>query len=199
MRKSLSVIALVLLSFLFNAFIGVSEKTVKDFTLTNTDGKSVSLKDYPEAKGFIVVFTCNHCPFAKLYPERLKELSLKFSSQRVPLIAISSTDTLMYDQDTYREMVRRAREEQYNFPYLYDKTQAVAKEFGAQKTPHAFVLWKENDQWKIKYNGAVDDNGEEPAKVIHHYVEDAVHALLSGKPVPVTETKSIGCQIRWRK
>ena len=190
---------LVVLTVLVCAFCAPSEKVVSDFNLRNTAGKISSLKDFPNAKGFIVVFTCNHCPFAKLYPERLNQLNTKYKPLGVPLIAISSSDTLIHEEDTFAEMVKHSREKKFNFPYLYDNTQAVAREFGAQKTPHAFVIWKEHNSWNVKYNGAIDDNGAEPSKVIHPYVADAVDALLSGKQVLVSETKSIGCSINLKK
>jgi peroxiredoxin len=197
MRKDLALFFFLLM----NCFGGIAfsqEKQLPDFSLRNTDGKFVSLADYPDAKGFIVVFTCNHCPFAKLYPERLNALSLKYRKLKVPLIAISSTDTVVYAEDSFNEMVEVAKGEQFNFPYLMDETQSVAKNFGAQKTPHAFVIWKEHQAYHIKYNGAIDDNGAEPEKVKNHYVEMAVDALLNGKEVEIKETKSIGCLIHFR-
>lgn len=175
-----------------------SSATIEDFHLRSTKGKIVSMADYPKAVGFIVIFTCNHCPFAKLYPDRLKALSKEYGPQNIPLLAISSTDTVQFEDDGFAEMVKRAKQGKYNFPYLQDGDQAVAKAFAAQKTPHAFVVWKEANQWVIKYNGAIDDNGAEPGKVTQNYVADAVEALLAGKPIAVTETKSIGCQLRFR-
>jgi len=168
------------------------------FSLKNIDGNSVSLKDYPNAKGFIIVFTCNHCPFAKLYPKRLNTLNKKYEKAGFPLIAISSTDTVLYAEDTYDNMVIKAKKEKFNFPYLYDSTQSVAKLFKAERTPQAFVLLKENNNWVIKYNGAIDDNGAEPKKVKVDYVSEAVDALLKNQKVLITETKSIGCKIMFR-
>ena len=179
------------------SFTGIG-KTVTDFSLINVDGRLVSLKDHPAAKGFIIVFTCNHCPFAKLYPPRLIALNDKYRPQGVPVIAISSTDTVVYEDDSYGKMVAKARREHFNFPYLFDAAQTVAKTFGAQKTPHAYVLWKENGQWVVKYNGAIDDNGAEPDKVKNPYVANAVEDLLHGREVAVKETKSIGCKINFR-
>jgi peroxiredoxin len=176
-----------------------STKEIKDFSLVNTDGRHLGLKEFPDAKGFIIVFTCNHCPFAKLYPPRLNELNQKYLQFGVPLLAISSTDTLVYEDDTYPNMVAKAEKEHFNFPYLFDDMQSVAKNFQAQKTPHAFVIWKEEGRWVIEYSGAIDDNGAEPAKVKNHYVANAVDALLNGKEVSIKETKSIGCQINFRK
>src|SRR5689334_1462610 len=113
---------------------------VRDFHLRSTDGKVISLSDYPAAKGFIIVFTCNHCPFAKLYPSRLNALNEKYSSLGIPLIAISSTDSVVYEEDSFVEMVQYSQREHFNFPYLSDDMQSAAKDFGARKTPHAFVI-----------------------------------------------------------
>lgn len=189
-----SIVCLLTMSFSFN-----TNETVTDFHLKNVDRNFVSLKDFPGAKGFIIVFTCNHCPFAKLYPERLNELNSKYKNLGVPLIAICSTDTITYAEDSFLKMIEKAKNEKFNFPYLCDGEQAVAKNFGAQKTPHAFIIWKEKGEWVIKYDGAIDDNGAEPDKVQQHYVADAVDELLNGKKVSVPETKSIGCQIHFRK
>jgi peroxiredoxin len=199
-HKKYCSIILIALSFISNT--SIAQKTnlnLVDFKLKNVDGNIVSLSNYPNAKGFIVVFTCNHCPFAKLYPPRLNELNNKYKPLGVPLIAISSTDTMMYEEDTYPNMVTKAKEEQFNFPYLFDEMQEVAKNFKAQKTPHAFVIWKENKKWVVEYNGAIDDNGMEAKLVSQQYVADAVNALLSGKRILTKETKSIGCQIAFRK
>jgi peroxiredoxin len=176
-----------------------TEKTVKDFSLMNTDGKMVSLSNYPDAKGFVIVFTCNHCPFAKLYPKRFNDMTKKYKKLGVPLIAISSTDTVTYEEDSFALMVKKAKKEKFKFPYLYDNTQAVAQQFNADKTPHAFVIWKEKGEWVIKYSGAIDDNGFEPKKVQNPYIVNAVDALLANKSIDVKETKSIGCKIYFRK
>jgi glutathione peroxidase-family protein len=198
MKKSFALFILLASIFLLNGFTNPDARELRDFHLRNVDGKFVSMNDYRDAKGFIIVFTCNHCPFAKLYPERLNNLNKKYLKLQVPLIAISSTDTLIYEEDSYSKMIEVSKEKDFSFPYLKDNTQDDAKNFQAQKTPHPFVLWKENNQWKIKYNGAIDDNGEEPDKVNHSYIEEAVDALLKGQTVAVAETKSIGCTIKWR-
>ena len=195
----LFVTILGIFTLFLSSFQTLEHRTVSDFKLLNVDGKMISLADYPDAKGFIIVFTCNHCPFAKLYPERLNQLNTMYNDKGVPLIAISSTDTLLFAEDTYPKMIEKSKKEHFNFAYLFDENQSVAKNFSAQKTPHAFVLWKENNEWVIKYNGAIDDNGAEPMKVKNHYVSNAVEELLSGKQVATKETKSIGCQIHFRK
>ena len=197
--KSLSILWIALLIISTNAFAQKNNKDIVDFKLKNVDEKIVSLSSFTDAKGFIIVFTCNHCPFAKLYPPRLNNLNNKFKPLGVPLIAISSTDTMMYEEDTYPNMVIKANEEHFNFPYLFDEMQVVAKNFKAQKTPHAYVIWKENKQWVVKYNGAIDDNGMEPEKVTETYVSNAVNELLTNQPIKTSETKSIGCQIAFRR
>lgn len=189
------------MSFLLLSFnnIEINGESVEDFSLINVDGNMYSLSEYPDAKGFIIIFTCNHCPFAKLYPPRMNELNSKYSLLDVPLFAISSTDTLQFEEDTYSKMIKKSEAENFNFPYLFDGEQTVAKNFKAQRTPHAFVIWKENNEWVIKYNGAIDDNGADPEKVNNKYVADAVDALLNGTGVKTEETKSIGCQIKFRQ
>lgn len=180
------------------AFTTVSKlgNTVSDFTLKNVDGKMVSTVSYAGSKGLIVVFTCNHCPFAKKYQQRLNDLNAKFGAKGFPLVAVCSNDFVSNPEDSYDNMKARAKEEHYNFPYLYDENQSVAKAFGAIKTPQAFVLQRENGNLVVKYIGAIDDNGAEPEKIMHHYVQEAVNALLQNKAILTTETKSIGCPIK---
>ena len=179
--------------------ISIPAKAQFDFSLKNVDGKTVSLSDNPNAKGYIIVFTCNHCPFAKLYPKRLNQLNKKYFSLGVPLIAISSTDTIMYAEDCYDKMIAKAKSGKYNFPYLYDSAQSVAKNYNAERTPQAFVIWKENDKWVVKYKGAIDDNGAEPKLVNENYVANAVDELLKGNQVKQPITGSVGCKINFRK
>ena len=192
-------LGVVIVVGILSGFTSLNDRVVSDFRLRNVDGNFVSFKDFPNAKGFIIVFTCNHCPFARLYPERMNKLCDKYRKLNVPLIAISSTDTNIYDGDSYPLMIAKASSEHFSFPYLYDNEQAAARNFGAQKTPHAYVVWKVNEKWVVKYNGAIDDNGAEADKVKHQYVADAVDELLNGKPVTIKETKSIGCEIKLRK
>ncbi len=193
--KSVLFAVLISLSILINA----QAQGQYNFSLKNVDGKIISLNSYPDAKGFIIVFTCNHCPFAKLYPKRLNQLNKKYIALGVPLIAVSSTDTIMYAEDCYDKMVAKAKSGKYNFPYLYDSTQSVARNYNAERTPQAFVIWKENDNWIVKYNGAIDDNGAEPELVNENYVINAVDELLDGNQVRQPVIKSVGCKINFRK
>ncbi len=170
-----------------------------DFKLNNINGKQVSLTDFKEAKGFIVVFTCNHCPFAKAYEERLVALDKKYASKGYPVIAINPNDAASYPEDSYAKMQERAKEKGFTFPYLEDATQELAKKYGATKTPHVYLLQKSGADLIVKYIGAIDDNSQDAAAVKDKYVEKAVDELLAGKTVSVTTTKAIGCSIKWKK
>ena len=173
---------------------------VADFSLKNTENNQpVSLYSLKGAsKGAIVVFTCNHCPFAKKYEQRIIELDKKYASKGFPVLAISSNDPSAVPDDSYANMAARAKDKSYSFPYAFDETQSIARTFGATKTPHAFVVAKENGKWILKYMGAIDDNTDDPSAVKTAYVANAIDAVLAGKAVAVTETKSIGCTIKWK-
>ena len=175
--------------------------TVADFSLKNSvDGKPVSMANYPTARGYVVIFTCNHCPFAKKYEQRIMELDKKYASQGFPVIAISPNDPSIAPEDSYAELGKRAKEKKYTFPYAFDESQKIAQVFGATKTPHAFVVSKEKGgKLVLKYMGAIDDNTDDAKAATKHYVADAIDALISGKAVAITETKSVGCGIKWKQ
>ena len=170
-----------------------------DFKLKNVDGKMVSLADYPNAKGFIVVFTCNHCPFAQAYEERIMELDKKYTAKGYPVIAINPNDKEIVPDDSFEAMQERAKDKKYSFAYLYDESQAVAKSFGATRTPHIYILKKEKKELVVKYIGAIDDNTDDPSAVKTKYVENAIAELTSGKEVTQNFTKAVGCTIKWKK
>jgi len=172
-------------------------KEIKDFSLRNVDGKLLSMNSYKNAKGFIVVFTCNHCPFAKLYTQRLNKLYEKYSKQGVYLLAINPMDTLVYEEEGMANMQQWAKGQHYRFPYLQDGTQQVAKTFSAYHTPQAYVVWKEQGKWIVKYSGAIDDNGQHAEKATP-FADNAVAALLKGTAPPQQETISLGCKINYR-
>jgi peroxiredoxin len=169
--------------------------TAVDFKLKNVDGKMVSLADYKNAKGFILIFDCNTCPYSKAYNERIIALNKKYSAAGYPVLAINPNDPSKSSGDSFDEMVQLAKKKGYDFPYLADESQSVAKSFGATNTPHAFVLTKE---LKIAYIGAIDDNARKAEGVTKKYVEEAVDALIAGKAVSTTKTKAIGCGIKWK-
>jgi peroxiredoxin len=171
---------------------------VANFRLKNVNGQMVSLSDYAGKKGVIVVFTCNHCPFARAYEDRIGALDQKFSPQGYPVVAINPSDPVAYEDDTFEQMQERARSKNYTYPYMADATQTVAHDFGATRTPHIFVLKNQGGKFTVQYIGTVDDNPQDPTGVTKRYVDDAVTNLLAGKPVVITTTKAIGCAIKWK-
>lgn len=172
--------------------------TVADFKLKNTNGKMVALSDYKDAKGVIVIFDCNTCPYSKAYNDRILALGKKYASKGVPMVLVQSNDPTISEGDSYEKMIEYAEKHGYDFPYLFDETQNVAKAFGATNTPHAFVLKKEGTTFKVAYIGAIDDNARDASAVTKRYVEDAVDAVLGNRAVPATKTKAIGCTIKWK-
>lgn len=170
-----------------------------DFKLKNTDGKMVSFSDFKKAKGFIVVFTCNHCPYAKKYEDRIVALNKKYKSQGYPVIAINPNDPNVQPEDSYQKMIERAKEKGFTFPYLVDEGQKIYPQYGATKTPHVFVLQKEGSKNIVKYIGAIDNNYEDPNDVSERYVEDAVDALIKNESIKMTKTVAIGCTIKVKK
>jgi peroxiredoxin len=168
-----------------------------DFKLKNVDGKVIGLADYPNAKGFVVVFTCNNCPYAKAYQDRIIALDKEYKAKGFPVIAINPNDPTVEPADSYEAMVNRAKEKGYTFPYLFDAKQEVYKLYGATRTPQTFVL-ERNDKKEliVKYIGAVDDNYQDVAAVKQPYLENALEALLSDKEPDPNFTKTIGCTIK---
>ena len=169
---------------------------VSDFELKNVDGKMISLSDYNEAKGFIMTFTCNTCPFAIAYEDRIIALDKKYASKGYPVIAINPNNPLVQPGDSFKAMQQRAKEKGFTFPYLVDEGQKVYPKYGATKTPHMFILQKTKKGNVVKYIGAIDDNHQDASAVKTKYVENAVDALLKGEEIKQTETKAIGCSIK---
>jgi len=167
-----------------------------DFKLPNVDGKLVSLADYKDAKGFIVIFTCNTCPYARAYEDRIIALDKKYASKGYPVIAIMPNNPDIKKGDSMEAMKARAEHKSYTFPYLMDKGQEIYPQYGATHTPHVYVLQKTKDGNQVKYIGAIDDNHQDASAVKTKYVENAVDALLEGKEIKVTETRAIGCSIK---
>lgn len=167
-----------------------------DFSLKNIDGKMVSLADYADAKGFFVIFTCNHCPYAVAYEQRIMDLDKKYAPLGYPVIAISPNDPALVPEDSYEEMQKLAAEKNYSFPYLIDETQEIYPQYGATKTPHVFLLNKENGKNIVKYIGAIDDNYSDANDVDVKFAENAVDALIAGQEITQTTTKAIGCSIK---
>ena len=167
-----------------------------DFSLKNIDGKMVSLSNYKDAKGFIVIFTCNTCPYAVAYEDRIEALNKKYASKGYPVVAIMPNNTDVKPGDNMEAMQARAKAKGFTFPYLMDEGQKIYPQYGATKTPHVYVLQKTAKGNQVKYIGAIDDNYQDAAAVNTKYVENAVDALLAGKEVPEKETRAIGCSIK---
>ncbi|MBK8621852.1 MAG: thioredoxin family protein [Saprospiraceae bacterium] len=170
--------------------------TATDFSLKGVDGKKVSMADYKDAKGFIVVFTCNHCPYAVMYEDRINDLAKNYTKKGYVLLAINPNDPEVQPKDSYELMIERAKEKGFVFPYLFDEGQKVYPQYGATKTPHVFLL---DNKRVVKYIGALDDNAQDASAVTEKYLENAIEALEKGlKPNPET-TKAIGCSIKTKK
>ena len=167
-----------------------------DFKLKNIDGKQVSLSDYSTAKGFIVVFTTNHCPYAKAYENRIVALDKIYKTKGYPVIAINPNNPDKNEQDSFENMQIRAKQKGFTFPYLLDEGQKIYPQYGATKTPHVYILEKENNELIVKYIGAIDDNYQDVNAVEEKFVENAVDELLAGEEVSVKTTKAIGCSIK---
>jgi peroxiredoxin len=170
-----------------------------DFALTNVDGNKVSFKNYESAKGFIVVFTCNTCPYAKMYEQRIIDLNAKYAALGFPVIAINPNDPAVSRGDGFDEMKERASTKKYAFPYLYDEGQKITNAYGARNTPHIFLVKKSDEGNEVAYTGAIDNDPEasNPNKI--NYVERAIEAVMNDKHPDVVTTKAIGCTVKRKK
>jgi peroxiredoxin len=189
---------LVVNTVLMAATVGykVGDKAM-DFKLKNTDGKMLSLADFPNAKGFVVIFTCNHCPYAQAYQDRIIAIDKEYKSKGYPVVAINPNDPSIVPEDSYDAMIKRSSEKNFTFPYLFDDKQEVYKMYGASHTPHVYLLQKNGKgDLIVKYIGAIDDNYQDPAAVKEKYLANAIDALLSGKEPNPDYTKAIGCSIK---
>lgn len=167
-----------------------------DFSLKNVHNNMVSLSDFNEAKGFIVIFTCNTCPVSVANEDRILALDKKYKSMGYPVIAINPNNPAKQPGDSFELMKVRAKEKGFTFPYLFDDGQKIFPQYGASATPHVYILQKEKEGLRVKYIGGIDNSSRNPANVQTKYAEDAVDALLKGLPVPVTFTRAIGCSIK---
>ncbi|MCT4629397.1 thioredoxin family protein [Winogradskyella sp.] len=201
--KTLKLLAVVVLTCTLSAFTIKTEgkgyeigDIATDFSLENIDGNMVSLADFKDAKGFIVVFTCNTCPYAVAYEDRVEALNKKYADKGYPVIAIMPNNTDVKPGDSMEAMKARAKAKGFTFPYLMDEGQKVYPRYGATKTPHVYILEKTKKGNEVKYIGAIDDNYKDASAVNDKYVENAVDALLQGKEVEVNRTRAIGCSIK---
>jgi len=194
------VLSIVVVAILTFAFTSKTEKgykvgdTIEDFTLKNIDDKMVSLSNYGEAKGFIIIFTCNMCPYSVANEDRIIALDAKYKSKGYPVISINPNDPKASKGDSFEDMKLRAAEKGFTFPYLFDDGQKVFPKFGASKTPHVYIV--NASAMKVEYIGAIDNSSRNPDAVSEKYVENVIDALLVGKKPTKTETRAIGCSIK---
>ena len=168
--------------------------SIDDFSLMNIDDEMVSLSDYKDAKGFIVVFTCNTCPYSIANEARIIALDKKYKKTGFPVIAINPNDPVAVPGDSFERMKDRGQEKGFTFPYLLDVGQKIYPKFGATKTPEVYIVTQSN--LKVKYIGAIDNSSRDASAVTEKYVENALDALLAGKKIEKTTTRAIGCSIK---
>lgn len=200
MKKHFFLFFLITFVFALSGFTSIEKvNLISNFKLKSAStNKWISLSDYKDAKGFIIIFTCNKCPMAKFYSQRMNQMNEKYKKMGVPLLAINSMDTLAYAEESFRKMQIKVKIDQLNFPYLQDKKQVVGKNFKASVTPQAFVIWKQNNKFVVKYEGAIDDNAGDNEKVKNHFLTNAVDQLLKGNEVTVKNSEPFGCKIFYR-
>lgn len=167
-----------------------------EFKLKNVKGEIISFDSYKDAKGYIIAFTCNHCPYAIMYEDRLIALHKKYAPLGYPVIAINPNDPAIQPADSYEAMKERAEEKDFPFEYLFDEGQKVYPQYGAERTPHIFLVDKKK---KVRYIGAIDDNAQDAEAVKVKYLENAITALQKGKKPDPDFTKAIGCTIKAKK
>lgn len=165
-----------------------------NFLLPSTDGNDISLDMADLGEYKLVIFSCNHCPYAQAWEDRIIKIQEKYKSNGLSVIMISSNDALKYPEDSFPKMKERHKEKKFNFHYLFDESQEVAKMYGAERTPEVFLF---NEIGLLKYQGTIDDNYENEAEVKIKYVEDAIESLISGNDPKVTQTDAVGCTIKW--
>lgn len=175
--------------------LAIRERLVP-FSLPATDGSVVSADQLADRPVLGVVFWCNHCPYVKAWEDRLIALQREYAPRGLQLVLINSNDPAAYPDDSFEAMQIRAREKSYPFPYLFDDSQAVARQFGATRTPEIFLFDADRT---LRYHGAPDDNFENPGAVGHHFLRDAIEALLAGREPATATTPPKGCTIKWKK
>ena len=174
-------------------------ETVDNFTLKSVSGDQISLTDFSDQNGVILIFDCNTCPWSQGYNERIKALHRMYAEKGFPVVAVNPNDPNVSPGDSFDKMVAYAKAKNFPHIYLQDESQEVARAFGATNTPHVFVLDNDGDSFKVAYIGAIDNNPRSGEDATKHYVQDAVNALLKGEDPPVTSAKAIGCSIKWKR
>lgn len=172
---------------------------VKDFSLKNVDGNMVSMADFPEAKGFIISFTCNHCPYAVAYEDRIIALDRKYKPLGYPVIAINPNDPAAEPRDSFDKMIERSKEKGFTFPYLLDEGQKVYPVWGATHTPHMYVVKRDGGNLRVMYVGTIDNNWRDASAATVNYINNAITSILEGKEIEQPTTRAIGCTIKVAK
>lgn len=167
-----------------------------DFDLPGVDGKHYSLESFKDKKGFVIIFSCNHCPYVQAYEDRIKKIMSDYENKGIGLLAINPNDSDQYEDDSFGNMKKRAAERGFNFPYLRDEDQTTAKAYGASHTPEIFLFDKEK---KLVFHGKIDDNWKDESKVNSRYLREAIEELIASKEISVPETFTIGCTVKWRQ
>ena len=174
--------------------IQINDKAA-DFDLPGVDGKNHSLKELSDKKAVIVIFSCNHCPYVQAYEDRIMEIQRDYAARDVQIIAINSNEDVQHPDDSFENMMKRAKEKKFNFLYLRDESQKAARDYGATHTPHIFLFDRKRT---LRYTGKIDDNWQDPKKVKRQYLREALETVLEGKEVKEPETFAIGCTIKWK-
>jgi len=190
---------LLLILLLIISWQTVLPQNITDFTLKNAvDNKAVALNDFAKAKAIVIIFTSNYCPYSKLYEARIAQFYEQYADKGVKIILINPNDPSKSANDSIEKMAKKARENNFKYPYLADDNQKVTKLFGARKTPEVFILKKLGSHFTTRYHGAIDDNPQVPQDVSNHYVAKALDEILRGKPVTTKTTRATGCIIKKR-
>jgi thiol-disulfide isomerase/thioredoxin len=163
------------------------------------DGKMVSMASNQDAKGYLVIFSCNTCPYVVAYEDRMIELHNKYAPKGYPVIAINPNDKTQSPGDSFEKMQERAKDKNFPFAYVYDESQEITRAYGATRTPEVYLVEREGDAFKVRYIGAIDNNYREAAQANEKYVEDAMDDVLNNRQVAQNNTKAIGCTIKFRK
>tara|TARA_B100001750_G_C15518290_1_gene609179 strand:+ start:4190 stop:4720 length:531 start_codon:yes stop_codon:yes gene_type:complete len=174
--------------------LSIGEQSV-EFQLPGVDGNNYSLADYSNKSAVVVIFSCNHCPYVQAWEERIIQIQKDFESNGVQLLVISANDAEQYPDDGFPAMKERAKAKGFNFPYLFDESQEIAKAYGAERTPEVFVF---DSNQTLQYHGTIDDNYENPEAVTKTYLRDAIDAIAEGNKPAVNQTDPVGCTIKWK-
>jgi peroxiredoxin len=174
--------------------VNVGDKIIP-FKLTGTDGQEYSLANFEDRPMLAIIFSCNHCPYVQAWEDRMVQIQADYQAKGVQFVAINANDASKYPDDNFEAMKIRAKEKGFNFPYLRDDTQEVARAYGAERTPEVFLFDADRE---LVYHGAIDDNYDNPQDVVSAYLRDAIEAVLSGAEPEIKTTSPVGCTIKWK-